>query len=131
VNKRRRWIALGVVLFAVAWRTMPLFRQLRAEDFSRVTRGMTQIEVEWALGCPPGNYGRHPQNGFLTCEGVIFPGVGMATTESMRIWTDDTTRFEVYFDGNGRVIGSRQKSHYQQVSDGSGFFGWLLRQFSL
>jgi hypothetical protein len=134
VSKRRRWIALGLVnlavVLAVGWRMMPRTGpRLQVENYQFVQRGMTLPEVEALLGGPPGNYGQYPNGATsMTCEGVIYSGMPTLATE--RVWCDDNTRYEIFFDPqDDRVLARHQRSYKQEP--GESLFGWLLRQFGL
>jgi hypothetical protein len=87
-----------------------LSRRLRVEHFGAVSVGMTQREVEALLGGPPGDYGSpYPQEALMTLEGIIAPPGSIE-----RDWRDDENLFEIYFDGNGRVIFKHKRARYSQ-----------------
>jgi hypothetical protein len=72
---------------------------------------MSQAEVEALLGGPPGNYGRYLRGkASMTTEGVIAPPGSVE-----RVWCDDSNRLEVYFDGQGRMVGYHKRASYRQM----------------
>jgi hypothetical protein len=49
-----------------------------------------------------------------------------------RIWCDDSTRFEIYFDAQGRVVGHHERAGYQQAPpDGKQLWRMARRQLGL
>lgn len=120
---RRRtvaWIAgllilIGVVL-SFAWPRAG--KRLNVESFSRIQPGMTLADVERLFGGPPGNYGRYSEkSGVMTAEGYNWP-----PGSAEKVWYDDSHRFEIYFDQEGRVVGLHKRAHYQQTN-----LSWLDR----
>jgi hypothetical protein len=85
-------------------------RSLNVDGFPLIRAGMLQSEVEELLGGPPGNYGRYAGgSSWMTCEGCVVPP---GSTE--KLWCDDRHRFEIYFDGAGRVVGIHRRAGYSQ-----------------
>ena len=113
---RRRTI-LVVCLLAVASLAFVGLKFLRApqrtlnvDSFPLIRAGMLQSEVEELLGGPPGNYGRYARGtSEMTCEDYLAPA---GSTE--KLWCDDGHRFEIYFDGAGRVVGIHRRAGYSQ-----------------
>jgi hypothetical protein len=87
---------------------------------------MTQAEMEQLLGGPPGNYSRY-SNGrsLMTFEDYIDPPGSIE-----KIWCDDSHRFEIRFDINGRVVSFHQRASYSQ-SPREDFFSYLLRSIGV
>jgi hypothetical protein len=85
-------------------------RRLASENYSMIRDGMSQAKVEELLGGPPRNYGRYFNGGgVMTMEGYWAPPGAVE-----RIWCDDSNRFEIYFDPEGRVIGHHRRFGYSQ-----------------
>ncbi len=85
---------------------------------NRIRVGMTQAEVEELLGGPPGNYGGFvwyvlQLGGWMSMEGYMRPPDSVE-----RIWNDDDSRLEIYFNAEGRVTGHHERAKYQQAPDG-------------
>jgi hypothetical protein len=96
--------------------------RLQVENYPRIQIGMSQAEVEALLGGPPGNYGKYADGGWMmTAEGYIAP-----TGSVERIWCDDSTRYEIYFDNKGCVAGHHRRAGYQQTPRES-LLAWLRR----
>ena len=130
---RRRAILLLLALSAcaaavLAWQFLgggPA-RRLVAENFPQVRTGMSQAEVEQLLGGPPGNYGRYPHGAsMMTLEGYLSPAGAVE-----KVWCDDTCRFEIYFDAEGRVVGQHRRASYSQQPP-EGILAWLRRVVGL
>lgn len=118
-------IVAALLIFDLSSPKIPV-RQLATENFALVRIGMTRAEVEQLLGGPPGNYGRHAGGGaVMTAEGYISPPGSIE-----KIWCDDSHRFEIYFDTNGRVVSFHQRAGYSQ-SPREDFFSYLLRSIGL
>ena len=116
----RRWRVLAVALAVAgggllwAWSGPAAGPRLRTESWPLVRAGQTQAEVEGLLGGPPGNYGRHAGGGaWMTLEGIIAPAGSVE-----RVWCDDGTRLEVWFDPGGRVVVPHKRAGYGQHSTG-------------
>ena len=131
---KRRMLLVGLTVAVVtvgAWSlggsaTGP---RLRVENYPEVRVGLSQAEVEELLGGPPGNYGRYARVGesMVTCEGYLVPPSSVE-----QIWCDDSTRFEIYFDERGRVVGHHKRAGYQQTPPEGVFAGlWRLARRQL
>lgn len=122
-KKRRIWlfaVLSGFVTFAI-WHFVnaAFHRRLVSENFSLVRVGQSQQEVEELLGGPPGNYGTHVYGSrFMSAEGNCTPRGSIE-----KIWCDDTHRFEIFFDADGRVVGSYRRSGYSQSPMDFGDYG--------
>jgi hypothetical protein len=139
MGRRRRWFTrLGLAVLAVV---VGLFlwwqfggskqRRLNAERFAEVRVGMTQAEVEQILGGPPGDYGRH-QGGVtrMTAEGYDPRG------SVLKYWFDDSTRLEIAFDAQDRVVGTHKRFSWRREpappdSQLQAFIRWVRRQCGL
>jgi hypothetical protein len=86
-------------------------RQLQVEGYSHVRNGLALGEVEHLFGGPPGNFGENGDGGYcmMTCEAYIAPPGSVE-----RIWCNDSTRFEIYFDSENRVVGFHRRGGYSQ-----------------
>lgn len=111
-----------LLLARIVWRDAG--RCLNREGFSQLALGMTQAQVESLLGGPPDNYGRYA-SGVMTMEGYIAPPGAVE-----RIWCDDSNRFEIYFNAEGRVVGHHRRAGYSQ-SPPDGLVAWLQRVIGL
>jgi hypothetical protein len=115
---------LGLVIAFVLWRFTHHTpgRILASGNYPQVRLGMPQAEVERLLGGPPGNYGRYPGGRTdMTMEGYLSPSGAIE-----RVWCDDSSRFEIYFDADGRVVGNHRRAGYSQ-EPGEGIFEWMRR----
>jgi hypothetical protein len=93
---------------------------LQTQNFGSVRAGLTQAEVERLLGGPPGNYGRYANGrGMMTEEGYLAPPGSVE-----EIWCDDSNRFEIYFDAQGRVVGQHKRAGYRQEPPEWPLAGW-------
>jgi hypothetical protein len=108
----------GTVLLLARIVSRDAGRRLNREGFSQLGLGMTQAQVEGLLGGPPGNYGRYA-SGEMTLEEYSAPPGAVE-----RIWCDDSNRFEIYFDADGRVVGHHRRAGYSQ-SPPAGLVAWL------
>lgn len=116
-------VAVALVIVGVWPKGNPQPRaRLQVENYDQIQIGMSQSEVEALLGGPPGNYGQHADGGWMmTLEGYISP-----TGSVERIWCDDSTRHEIYFDKKDCVVGRHKRAGYQQTPRES-LFEWLKR----
>lgn len=119
INMRRFVIFAAIVLVlavvgGLVWMLIaPVLspgKMLNVGGFAQIKAGMTQAELEALLGGPPGNYGRHANGtSMMTLEGFETP-----PDAREEIWCDDSTRFEIYFDANGRVVAWHRRAGYSQ-----------------
>lgn len=115
MSKRRKFLfALLLTGTAiVAWRMIEQGsrRRLLVENYSQIRIGQHQRDVEVLLGGPPGDFGRYGRWGttMMTMEGYWGPEGSVK-----QIWCDDSNRFEIYFDGQGRVVDHHKRAGYDQ-----------------
>jgi len=97
------------------------------ENYRLIREGMSLAEVEMLLGGPPGNYGQYSGDGkFMTLDRYLPPRGSIRL-----IWCDDSNRFEIYFDGDGCVVGQHRREYYSQTPCEEGFFAELRRMVGL
>jgi hypothetical protein len=93
-----------------AWLWLRLDHRLLVKNFTLIRIGMSQSEVEELLGGPPRNYGSIiTGGGMISEEGYRSPPGSVE-----RIWCDDSNRFEIFFDSQGRVVGHHKRGIYSQ-----------------
>jgi hypothetical protein len=86
-------------------------KQLNRDRFDQIRLGMSQAEVEAILGGPPGDYGRYRWGtAMMTCEGSPQPPGSVEVA-----WFDDSSRFEVFFNRQGRVVGSHRRAGFERL----------------
>src|SRR2546423_1899639 len=99
--KHRRLLLLalaGMALVLLAWLAVCSHgRKLQIAGFAKISRGMTQAQVEELLGGPPGDYGDN--------QGGVAPGslesgnpVPLPPGSVTQFWFDDSHQFKVFFD---------------------------------
>ncbi len=106
-------IVLGVAILLLGasfWLRLRLRPRLRVENFRHVHPGLTQRDVERLLGGPPGNFGLGWGHGMMTLENFTGPRGSVE-----RVWKDDSTRFEIYFDSHDVVVSSYKRAGYHQT----------------
>jgi hypothetical protein len=99
-----------VLSFFVITDTSAPGKELYKENFVRVESGMALSEVENLLGGPAGDYGKNcGGRAMMTCEGFFVPGA----TE--KIWFDDSTQFEIWFDTDDNVAGKNKRANFSRA----------------
>jgi hypothetical protein len=115
-KSHRLWFIVATALLLVTlaasiggyWLRTPA-KRLRGENFGSIQPGMTQKQVEDLLGGPPGNYGHASGRAVMSAEGAL-----LASACREEDWYDDDQRFEVFFNGAGKVRGTHKRAGYHQ-----------------
>ena len=101
---RPKWILLAVLLvllLGAAGIELPVLfprpSKATAANFSRITVGMTRVEVEDILGGPPGDYRNGPTGK------ALFPKLGRLTP-GYEFWWGDEGFIAIRFDGRSGAM---------------------------
>jgi hypothetical protein len=121
MGRRRLVLWLGVLVvvattgYGVVQRLIPE-RPISRDAYDRISKGMTQVEVEAILSGPPRPY--FIDNDYVE-ETVIapLPGFCPGAQEDVkydRLWGGSRLGIEVYFDDDGRVVEKRLLAVYRK-----------------
>ena len=112
--RTHKWLHLGLALVVLGTGTVLIWvvvqpnHAITGHGFSQIHRGMTEEEVEAALGVPPGNYtGEHVTTLYQNGENDFIAGWELRKVEGGKEWIGNHMSIYVRYDEHGRVADAR------------------------
>jgi hypothetical protein len=131
--RRRAIMAFALILVsgiasAAWWLSQEPEPSIKFDNFDRISKGMTEEEVEDLLGGPPGYYTRKFV-GAVYAEGPKrVTGLELCQRQGGKEWIANRGSIYVEFDEHGRVCDARQGEAFLIVGDS--WYSRLIRWFT-